>query len=106
MDYRCPACESKLFKAAGQVPVRVEIKCGSCGEIVEPDATSPVLHRTYRCENDDCGRIMHVERPTHERSYCAVCGTPSLEVVKEQRSGYSGRKETGRVAFAGVNRRD
>lgn len=82
IEYRCPTDGRLLFKAAGPLPVVVEAKCGKCKRLVQPvGRAGTVMQRTYRCET--CHRTQHVERPKNERTYCIVCGTPSLVIIAQ-----------------------
>ena len=86
IDYACPDCSKKAFEAEVPLTVLVRWKCGRCSMVVTPVRRSPwrqasPMHRTYRCSS--CKRLSHVERPTHERTYCVECGTETLETVAE-----------------------
>ncbi len=82
IEYRCPNDRSLFFKAEGPVGTVVEVKCGSCKQLVRPTPVSGrVLHRTYECS--ECGRRQHCERPINDRTYCIICGTASLVIIDE-----------------------
>ena len=82
IEYRCPNDRALFFKTEGPVGTVVEVKCGSCKQLVQPIPVSgTVLHRTYECSK--CKRRQHCERPKNSRTYCIICGTPSLVIVAE-----------------------
>ena len=82
IEYRCPTDGALFFKAEAPLATTVQVKCGRCRELVQPVAREgSVLHRTYECS--ECGRTQHCEKPKNARSYCIVCGTPSLVITNE-----------------------
>ena len=87
LDHICPRCGKKAFEADGSVPMRIHWKCPRCdfvGPPVPRNHETPI-HQTLRCSK--CGRIQHLERPVADRTYCIVCGTPTLAVIAETRPG-------------------
>ena len=82
IEYRCPNDGKLFFEAEGPLGTVVETICRSCKKKVRPVAKSgSVLHRTYECSK--CGRKQHCERPKNDRSWCIVCGQPSLVITGE-----------------------
>lgn len=96
MEYRCRDCGRLLVEADPGVE-RVEAHCKSCGAVREAEPRGEVMHRTYRCTNDGCEVAIHAERRAPDWTFCAACGTETLEVFEEVRA--SGRS-AGRVARA------
>lgn len=95
LDYRCPKCSALMFRADGAVPVRIEVMCKRCKQVVEPQSLDTSWHVTFECTN--CHRRQHCERPKHERSYCIVCGTHSLKIVAQKPSEAPSPVAVGRL---------
>ena len=82
IEYRCPNDGKLLFEAEGPLATVVKTICRGCKQKVTPVAKSgSVLHRTYECSK--CHRTQHCEKPKNDRTYCIVCGTPTLVIVAE-----------------------
>jgi len=97
VEYRCPTqgCTEKFFEAAPGVVVKA--KCRKCKSLVIPAAVQgAVLHRMYQCSG--CKRKQTVDLPTNERTFCMVCGTPSLVIIDEVRIGIGQRPAEAREA--------
>lgn len=85
VEYRCVACGRKLLEASEPISGEVTSDCRSCGEVRKAEPSGEVMHRTYRCTNEGCEVSMHAERATPDWTFCAACGTETLEVVEEIR---------------------
>lgn len=98
IEYRCGECGRLLVEADPGIS-DMEAHCKSCGEVRRAEPMGEVMHRTYRCTNDGCSVVIHAERHTPDWTFCAACGTATLEVFEEVRAS---ARSTARVASTDV----
>lgn len=99
MEYVCADCGRKLLETGKPLATDVTAHCKRCGEVVEAVPGGEVMHRTYHCTNDGCEVTIHAERHAPDWTFCAACGTETLEVTREVR-----RPTRTRVARQTVSR--